>query len=1192
MAENVLRDIGNRDETVVMQQAVPAKPTASQHRSSDKTESLGTTRKKKKNSRAKRKPGVRRAAYKYRCPCIKCVGKDVSISYKSARDHIKEAKGRYRRAHKSKGLTEAYRNRLMEERRRMDDFEADLFKYIAAEEGSRGNQMQAAPAEVVQQNHDYSPDMECEDLGGCCDYDCGPPEPVPPSPDHESDEEDQNSDSGQESASDNESDEENSDGEELVDSSDYLADAEGFLHMYETTHLELTDFAGWLTRDIGILDCKMIAGDLFIELLRHAVKSGWAKHSIFPLFDIIKKYLPGSASSNEVQSLIRRAGSIFTPYVTCNNHHELIEKKKAEQETIKRGCPTCGLPLKKDIRHCSIKTILKREMQDATFAECMRYGPALKEQKSGYISSVWEGDYMKRMREDDSIGPDLKMAAGYIPVVIEIFTDGLAAFNKAYHSEWAIMMKILNLPPWMACRLDNIYPLVIVDGPKEPDNLDQYLGMVVDELEWIGKHGITVYDAASKTEVLLKVFLLCSAQDGRAMRLVPKRDEAGSQYPCHICNVKGESIGSGGRGSHRVVYGVPSQHQLEDKHFYKSDATVRAMADNIEKMLDKMQIDEIDASVRMGVRGNSVLQRLPYMDMVKGFLICSMHGISNVGQRAENTVMGSNDNVAMRRLLQVKGMYPESWIDKAATTVTGAKKPPYIMNKPLRSTDKNLQDQNRYADKNETMARTYLTFIKPPSNFHGKPARLFKRMNQTSKQKKQEDNDSNAVRKKAADYKDFAISGIMCAGMYFGGVREDIIRAYDAIFQAFKILSAPVVNRKEVEELEKRMPDIMRQMQLHLPPTEMLSSLHNLMHLPRQVLDFGPLRDTSSWVFESKNGQLKRLPMKRSAVGASLANRISLESLTKLLYVMLSNRSDSDAVPKSNLETWYSDSGTNLLTFSPTNTITDDIPKEERYQLYNLMEKIVRKNDITLTEFFRMLARKYPQEMESESGRDLNQYLRNYSTTFDDLHNVVRLDEVEDEDKEGIWRAIWNGIKACCTYHPDWRPGTFEEMAFRAVALREYSIVKHKWISIGSVKIQPQDGSRREETDNSLLLLRQTQPSSNPIPIVATVHGLYTFKIPFLKHLDFSKERDETTLLLVRRFKVVSSWPVLKDVYTLELTEANKGDLELIGIDRILDQAFLSPNNEKIHGTRQNTGFHHWLVHTKGTLRNMDLSSL
>ncbi|KAI8113377.1 hypothetical protein M9435_003381 [Picochlorum sp. BPE23] len=159
MAEHILRDIGNRHEFVVVEQAVPAKPTASRHRSSNKTAGSGTTRKKKKSSRAKRQPGVRRAAYKYRCPCLKCVGKDVPISYKSARDHIKEARGRYRRAHKSKGLAEAYRNRLMEERRRMDDFEADLLKYIAAEEGvGQENQMHVNPVE----NHD----VQCEQLRG------------------------------------------------------------------------------------------------------------------------------------------------------------------------------------------------------------------------------------------------------------------------------------------------------------------------------------------------------------------------------------------------------------------------------------------------------------------------------------------------------------------------------------------------------------------------------------------------------------------------------------------------------------------------------------------------------------------------------------------------------------------------------------------------------------------------------------------------------------------------------------------------------------------------------------------------------------------------------------------------------------------------------------------------------------------
>jgi hypothetical protein len=47
----------------------------------------------------------------------------------------------------------------MEERRRMDDFEADLLKYIAAEEGvGQENQMHVNPVE----NHD----VQCEQLRG------------------------------------------------------------------------------------------------------------------------------------------------------------------------------------------------------------------------------------------------------------------------------------------------------------------------------------------------------------------------------------------------------------------------------------------------------------------------------------------------------------------------------------------------------------------------------------------------------------------------------------------------------------------------------------------------------------------------------------------------------------------------------------------------------------------------------------------------------------------------------------------------------------------------------------------------------------------------------------------------------------------------------------------------------------------
>lgn len=83
----------------------------------------------------------------------------MAISYQSSREQIKEARGRFRRNFKTKRNTEAFVDSLMEERRRMDDFEADLFKYIAREEGGQDHQMQGNPVAIENQRHESSPDM-------------------------------------------------------------------------------------------------------------------------------------------------------------------------------------------------------------------------------------------------------------------------------------------------------------------------------------------------------------------------------------------------------------------------------------------------------------------------------------------------------------------------------------------------------------------------------------------------------------------------------------------------------------------------------------------------------------------------------------------------------------------------------------------------------------------------------------------------------------------------------------------------------------------------------------------------------------------------------------------------------------------------------------------------------------------------
>eukprot|EP00889_Picochlorum_renovo_P007406 jgi/Picre1/34436/NNA_001904.t1 len=192
------------------------------------------------------------------------------------------------------------------------------------------------------------------------------------------------------------------------------------------------------------------------------------------------------------------------------------------------------------IKQLKIMDVLRRAMQDTTFAQGVRYGPSLPRQGSDQmLSSVWQSPAIERLRLEK--GLDMEMTDEYIPIVIELFTDGFSPFNRSAYSIWCVLMRILNLPPELGKKYRNIYPLMIVDGPKEAESIDQYLGMIVKDIEDIcSGEGETLYDAARKSHIRTKVFLLCSAQDTRALRLVAKHDETPSQWPCHMCKIFGE----------------------------------------------------------------------------------------------------------------------------------------------------------------------------------------------------------------------------------------------------------------------------------------------------------------------------------------------------------------------------------------------------------------------------------------------------------------------------------------------------------------------------------------------------------------------------------------------------------------------------------------------------------------------------
>ena len=721
------------------------------------------------------------------------------------------------------------------------------------------------------------------------------------------------------------------------------------------------------------------------------------------------------------------------------------------------------------------------------------------------------------------------MTDDYIPIVIELFTDGFAPYNKSNYSIWCVLMRILNLPPELGKMYGNIYPLIMIDGPKEPQSIDQYLDMIVKDIEDSCSHAAgSVYDAAMEKRVSVKVFLLCSAQDTRALRLVAKHDETPSQYPCHMCQIEGENFSIGkGKGMQRVAYKIsslPDPSSMESNRVQWSHSEVKYTQMWVESMLKDGETLSSIAQNRKGIRGVCAFQGVEYFDLVNGFLFCAMHGIQNAASRAESNVIGKFDTQVLRTHLKLKEKEKAKW----------------VMEKAPKDCQSRRSDPKRYSEKNYTQARNYVSFIHIPSGFHGDPSRLFRKPN-ASKRKREEENESNAAKIKASEWKDFAVSGIMCAAMYFGGVDPDVVKAYDGLFYALKQLCSPVVNLEEIQKLDDgAMYQIMLDLEKNLPATEMPFHLHSLYHLPQQVLYYGPLSDLWSFPFESKFKDMKSMAKKRNMPVASMASRISFEMAISSIAAAMDNHHGEEGIMELSDRRPHIETGVKL----PHKCSKLNLMLSESTDLANLIRSYYVPSD--------------KLEAILGQGRDWD-----YLTEIFDLHAVYGNDV--------------DHITTC----------------LKQLALNLFDVFEYNKISLLGIEIEHRTyvEKRKTRTDNSYLLLRASGNKS--LPSLARVENIYRIVIPESLETE-NTILDERILLRVKEYALDELDPDLKQCGLQDMflyNSSTPGVDSLIELSSIQEQAFLSPDMRTIHGSLdEKAKFESYLVHNKGSLRNVDLS--
>jgi hypothetical protein len=1023
-------------------------------------------------------------------------------------------------------VKESQRAKLLKFNDKMNQFnlavENGSWREIAIDRDSEGEQVQqshvVAQPDVVQEESFV--DMNCDDGGGFDEIDHA----------YESDEADGDA-SAEDVGSETEGERDNEiEAQQSNELNELIIESESRISLQECTLPE--DLALWLLDPVerypeGQVEQKFV-GDFCVELLLNMLENKYAMQNIRQDFNIISRYFSNAPSYNKVEALLRKIGSPFHTFYTCVNHHPVTSNRGS-------ACiePSCRKDMSIPIKQLKIMDVLRRAMQDTTFAQGVRYGPSLPRQGSDQmLSSVWQSPAIERLRLEK--GLDMEMTDEYIPIVIELFTDGFSPFNRSVYSIWCVLMRILNLPPELGKKYRNIYPLMIVDGPKEAESIDQYLGMIVKDIEDIcSGEGETLYDAARKSHIRTKVFLLCSAQDTRALRLVAKHDETPSQWPCHMCKIFGESFKIGkGQGMQRIAYKAssmpePTESDKMNLFLWNSDE-VRSSQSWVEEELKKGKVTLDNkafpgfAQQRKGIRGVCAFSSLPYFDLVNGFLFCAMHGIQNAASRAEGNVVGKFDTETLRKFLNLTGL------------------PKWVMRLAPRDSQSRRDDPNRYSEKNSTQARNFVSFICKPSGLHGDPSRLFRKPNQSKK--REEENDSNAAKIKASEYKDFAISGIMCAAMYFGGVDPAVVKAYDGLFYALKKLCSPVINVEEIKELDEQgMYHIMLELESQLPKTEMPFHLHSIYHLPSQVLNYGPLPDLWSFPLESKFKDMKSMAKKKNMPVASMASRLSTEMAVRLIASAMENHRGRD-----------------------------------EHELSEVMPTV--QEDLVLPSKCRQI--------------NLNQ---------DEDLGIVRLIQeyyVSSESMEDILgrQYDWAELQYTCLVAEAYEEcGTTQiPHLIKQLALMQFQIFEYDKLILHGVEIEHKSYVERMKvaTDNSYLLLRQDQPGR--LPTLAQVQAIYRIIIPDRSREMHRGPLDERILLRVTEYTTEDLDPDLKQCGLQDVllyhtqTPATE---RLIDVSCIKEQAFLAPDMRTIHGSLgEKPRFESYLVLNKGSLRNVDLS--
>ena len=207
-------------------------------------------------------------------------------------------------------------------------------------------------------------------------------------------------------------------------------------------------------------------------------------------------------------------------------------------------CPSCQSPRRdsenrsQKYRYIPLEHRIKLMYANQSLARTLRmYRARLRGSSDNQISDVWCADIMQsdRMRRLFEGSSDNERA-----VALQFALDGVQTDKLRSNEVWPLICLNLNLPPSDRFKEDNILPIAITSGPKEPIDLNSFLSSMVDEVQQLSRNGIQCYDAYTDEMFILKVHIIICTGDTPVIAKLLSMKKVTAKHCCRLCQIKGK----------------------------------------------------------------------------------------------------------------------------------------------------------------------------------------------------------------------------------------------------------------------------------------------------------------------------------------------------------------------------------------------------------------------------------------------------------------------------------------------------------------------------------------------------------------------------------------------------------------------------------------------------------------------------